>query len=164
MSKIKTTKLLFSSIAIVSVSLVFIFSLVLSKDKHERQISTEEVILKQEKDTIKTLSVEGNYFPINSARELYDLSELVIVAEPVDDFLNRSHVNFYSDDNNLEDYYTETIVNVKQIIKKPENLDVFENIELTIVEPSVGLIENSKKEKIKIVTDGYSELKKMRII
>ncbi|RKJ50458.1 hypothetical protein D7X33_32605, partial [Butyricicoccus sp. 1XD8-22] len=113
-----------------------------------------------ENSNIKTISLEGNYIQINSAEELYNRAELIIVAEPLNDFMDRNHVSSYSDDGSLEDYYTETVVNIKQIIKKPSDLEIVENQDFQIVEPPVGLIENSKKEKVKIVTDEYAELKK----
>lgn len=109
---------------------------------------------------LETISFEGNYLPLDSANELFEIAELIIVAEPIDDFVNRRHVSSYSEDNSLEDYYTETVVNIKQIIKQPSDLELTENTEFPIIEPSVGLVTNKKNEKVKIVTDGYTELQK----
>lgn len=149
MAKIKK-----GSIFILIILLLFTGYSIFSREKIDAETNADKI------NDLNTLSVEGNYVNIDSADELFQEAELVIIAEPKEEFLDRVHKITYSNDNAIEDYYTETIVNVEEIIKAPADLKITKNNDFKIVEAAVGLIKDSKGNKVKIITDQYTEMKK----
>ncbi|WP_243300269.1 hypothetical protein [Bacillus litorisediminis] len=125
--------------------------------------STEEVDNQNEiasTEELKTVSVSANYLPFESAEHLFEEAELVVIGEPTEEFLDRNHVVTLSGDNSVEDYYTETELNIKKIIKAPSDLEISENEIFNVVEPAIGVLEDSEGNPYKIVTEDYSEMKK----
>ncbi|MDQ1147751.1 hypothetical protein QE429_004578 [Bacillus sp. SORGH_AS 510] len=119
---------------------------------------SKSVVVAQPK--LNTINVEGNYSPINSAEQLFTEAELVIIGSPKMNFLERVHRTTYSNDQSIEDYYTETVVNVDKIIKSPSDLDITVNSGFKLIEPAVGIIEDSNGVKSKITTGPYTEMEK----
>lgn len=158
MKKVKRSSILILgvSLLVLSISLGNTFA---NTSKLEDTVVKETTVTKAETN-LKTVSIEGNYVQVNSAKELYDNAELIIIAEPIENFMDRNHEATYSGDNSLEDYYTETLVNVTEVIKKPQHLAVETSKTFSIVEPAVGIVKNNAGEQIKIVTDSYTEMKK----
>jgi len=158
LKKVKRSSILILgvSLLVLSISLGNTFA---NTSKLEDTVVKETTVTKAETN-LKTVSIEGNYVQVNSAKELYDNAELIIIAEPIENFMDRNHEATYSGDNSLEDYYTETLVNVTEVIKKPQHLAVETSKTFSIVEPAVGIVKNNAGEQIKIVTDSYTEMKK----
>ena len=111
-------------------------------------------------EELKVVSFHGNYVEIDSPETFYEESDIVIIAEPIEDFLNRNHVLTYSDDGSIEDYFTETKVKIKKVLKSPSKHEIDLENEYKIIEPAVSVYENHKDEKVKLVTDSYMELEK----
>lgn len=93
-------------------------------------------------EELKVVSFHGNYVEIDSPETFYEESDIVIIAEPI------------------EDYFTETKVKIKKVLKSPSKHEIDLENEYKIIEPAVSVYENHKDEKVKLVTDSYMELEK----
>lgn len=86
--------------------------------------------------------------------DLEKTADLVVVASATNDFVDRPHINTYYESGALQDFYTLTNVEIKEVLKG--DLHVGANLE--IAEPN-GVIEVQGKE-VKLITDGYENIVK----
>lgn len=112
-----------------------------------------------EKD-YKTISVDGKYKTYKEVKDLVQDTELILLGSPTEDFSKRKHVEVVNElDNSTEDAYTLTNFKIDRVIKSPSE-EIFNKDDIIeFVEP-VGLMQDSNRNKIKVVLDEYSELKK----
>ncbi|MDR4999720.1 hypothetical protein [Brevibacillus parabrevis] len=108
------------------------------------------------KETVETISLEAHYITYNSAEEL-DKADLILIGTPIADFSEREHQTSYYFDGSLEDFYTNTEIQVEKIIKSPNDFELDNSDTFSVIEP-VGLVEMDGAKKVTI--DGYREMKK----
>ena len=111
---------------------------------------------KETAETMETISLEAHYITYNSAEEL-DKADLILIGTPIADFLEREHQTSYYFDGSLEDFYTNTEIQVEKIIKSPNDFELDNSDTFSVIEP-VGLVEMDGAKKVTI--DGYREMKK----
>ncbi|MFC9542487.1 hypothetical protein ACFTQ7_21835 [Lysinibacillus sp. NPDC056959] len=110
-------------------------------------------------DSIRTVDIQANYIGYETADELSQGADIILVASPIDDFTNREHRSTKFEDGTLQDFYTLTKLNIERIIKQPEGINIGSQME--VIEP-VGIITEADKQQTKVTTDGYREMKQGR--
>lgn len=114
-------------------------------------------LLVQHKElTIKDdiLSLQADYITYDGLNELEKDVDVILIGKPIEEFIERKHFNVYGEQNGLEDFYTETEIQVTQVIKGQEKVDKEKS--LKVIEPITYLSE----DKLTITTAGYSALAK----
>jgi len=114
----------------------------------------------KENTELKTVITQADYPALNSPEQLFSEADLVVIGKPLDGFLDREHKVTFYEDGSIEDFYTETNIQVIEVIKAPQELNITMGSNFELVEAGVGIIKDSKGEKVKIVRDFYSEMKK----
>lgn len=104
--------------------------------------------------TDNILSLQADYVDFENLNELEKDADLIVIGKPIHEFSDRNHFNIYGEENDLEDFYTETEVNIIQIIKGNEKIDLEET--LKVIEPITYVSE----DKLTITTEGYTALEK----
>lgn len=115
---------------------------------------------------IETIVAHGNFIEYDEESLLFDGAELVVIAKPDKNFIDREHVvNYVSSSDSeadlppaIEDLYTRTSITIAEVLKQPESSSIAKNDNLTIIEP-VALLEDDKGLK-KISTENYLEIEK----
>ncbi|MGE7946449.1 hypothetical protein [Lysinibacillus sp. NPDC093688] len=109
------------------------------------------------KKPLPVVQVDANEITFDTPEKLDAAADLIIIASPSKDFMDREHKVTFFDDGTIEDYYTLTEVQVDKIIKAPDNFNLPKNNSFSIIEP-VGIVERSTGKR-KLVTNNYAELK-----
>ncbi len=109
------------------------------------------------KKTIPKVQVNANEITFNTPEELDAAADLIIIASPFKEFMDREHKVTFFEDSTIQDYYTLTEVQVDKVIKAPNNFHLSKNNTIKIIEP-VGIVKRSTGKR-KLVTNDYEELK-----
>ncbi|MEB2299363.1 hypothetical protein LAV72_06965 [Lysinibacillus xylanilyticus] len=109
------------------------------------------------KKPLPVVQVEANEITFDTPEKLDAAADLIMIASPSKDFMDREHKVTFFDDGTIEDYYTLTEVQVEKIIKATNNFNLPKNNTFSIIEP-VGIVERSIGKR-KLVTNNYVELK-----
>lgn len=109
------------------------------------------------KKPLPVVQVEANEITFDTPEKLDAAADLITIASPSKDFMDREHMLTFFDDGTIEDYYTLTEVQVDKVIKAPDNFNLPKNNSFSIIEP-VGIVERSTGKR-KLVTNNYVELK-----
>ncbi|WP_051235839.1 hypothetical protein [Paenibacillus pinihumi] len=94
-----------------------------------------------------------SYIGYDNANHLVDSSELIIIATPVKDFVDREHSVTTYGVGAVQDYFTKTELKIEEVLKGDLDEDY-----LTVIEP-ISYIQ-SFVGKRKITTAGYTEMEK----
>lgn len=117
------------------------------------------------KENIDTLVMHGSYIKFDEEEELFEEAELVVIAKPTNNFLNREHVIKYmeiteEDDplmpKTIEDFYTKTPITLIEVLKKPDDETYNTDDEITVIEPIALLFNDTSLQKLSI--ENYVEL------
>ncbi|MGE7688734.1 hypothetical protein ACQKMI_05950 [Lysinibacillus sp. NPDC097214] len=114
------------------------------------------LIMNKEKP-LPVVQVDANEITFDTPEKLDAAADLIIIASPSKDFMDREHMVTFFDDGTIEDFYTLTEVQVDKVIKTPDNFILPKNNSFSIIEP-VGIVERSTGNR-KLVTNHYKELK-----
>lgn len=109
------------------------------------------------KKTIPEVHVDANEITFETPEELDAAADLIIIASPSKEFMDREHKTTFFDDGTIQDYYTLTEVQVEKVIKAPNDFNLPKNNAISIIEP-VGIVERSIGKR-KLITNHYQELK-----
>ncbi|QPR69175.1 hypothetical protein I6G82_06055 [Lysinibacillus macroides] len=105
---------------------------------------------------IVEVHVDANEIIFETPEKLEAAADLIIIASPTKEFMDREHQVTFFDDGTIQDYYTLTEVLVEKIIKSPDDFSLADNQLMSIIEP-VGIVER-QAEKKKLITNHYKEL------
>lgn len=148
----KNKKLIFLTVVVTFIGLI-IFTTNLPTHSKEDKI-----------DELPIVSSNGNYINYDNFDELEQNSELIIIAQATKNFEDREHINKFHE--TPEDKYqpkfliegiTKTEVNIKEILKQPENEHFNEGEILSVIEPISIFEDVDKVKKIKTVSN-YKEI------
>lgn len=133
----------------------------ISSERSEANEQSQEI--SKVNNEIETIFIHGNYVVYESEIDLYEDADLVVLANPIDSFVDREHVARYTPPQGgapktLEDFFTRTTIKIKKVLKSPKGLDIQDNSELDIIEP-VSIIENGGVQK-KFTVENYIEIEK----
>ncbi|MGE8037320.1 hypothetical protein [Lysinibacillus sp. NPDC093692] len=106
---------------------------------------------------IPEVQVDANEITFNTPEELDAAADLIMIASPSKEFMDREHKVTFFDDDTIQDYYTLTEVQVEKVIKAPNNFHLSKNNMIKIIEP-VGIVGRGTGKR-KLVTNQYEELK-----
>lgn len=106
---------------------------------------------------ITEVQVDANEITFNTPEKLDAAADLIMIASPSKDFMDREHKVTFFDDGTIQDYYTLTEVQVEKVIKAPNNFHLSKNNTIKIIEP-VGIVGRGTGKR-KLVTNQYEELK-----
>lgn len=153
----KNKKLVFGMV--LSIALTFTIALILvqqpnGNDNTANKRITETDVL--EKPT-STISIESNYQTYANADQLDEGADLIVVASPLKDFKDRTHITTHYNDGAVQDFYTLTEIKIDQVIKTSISTPT-KNDTIEIVEP-IGYSDPTTKQT-KITHEDYSELEK----
>src|SRR5690625_516146 len=112
-------------------------------------------------DELELVILSASY-PIDyDEASLFDRADLVVVGHTNQDFKDREHVIEYmeSSPDNIGDYYTETVIELSEIIKQPSSENFEVDDELTIIEP-ISIISYDDGTRQKLVANDYQEIEK----
>ncbi|KOS63521.1 hypothetical protein FJQ98_09025 [Lysinibacillus agricola] len=115
------------------------------------------LLLMNKKKTIPEVQVDANEITFETPEELDAAADLIIIASPSKEFMDREHKVTFFDDGTIQDYYTLTEVQVDKVIKAPNNFHLSKNNAISIIEP-VEIVERNTGKR-KLVTNRYKELK-----
>lgn len=110
-------------------------------------------VAQEDTNEIPVVQVDANEITFETPEELDAAADLIIIASPSDEFMDREHKVSYFDDSTIQDYYTLTEVQIDKVIKAPSDFNLSNNNTISIIEP-VGIVG-----KRKLVTNHYEELK-----
>lgn len=139
-------------IILTVVTLIILLSLFLIMNKKKMTPVAQE-----DTNEIPVVQVDANEITFETPEELDAAADLIIIASPSDEFMDREHKVSYFDDGTIQDYYTLTEVQIDKVIKAPSDFNLSNNNTISIVEP-VGIVERSVGKR-KLVTNHYEELK-----
>lgn len=130
----------------------------------QNQSTSEEKSLGE--SDIETIVAHGSYLKYDEEPALYEAAELVVVAHTVKNFKDRNHVVKYVEQTEedkglpvaIEDFYTETPINIMKVLKQPSDSTIAKNESINIIEP-ISLLEDENGVK-KLSTENYVELQK----
>ncbi|NMI07838.1 hypothetical protein HF638_27965 [Paenibacillus sp. SZ31] len=103
-------------------------------------------------NSVKVISAQASYLEFENVEDLTDDADLVALVSPTQDFYDREHVVKTYSTGAIEDFFTLTNVNIKEIIKGE---DSFPN-SIEVVEP-ISLIQKIDG-KYKLNIEGYTEM------
>ncbi|MFJ3387414.1 hypothetical protein [Lysinibacillus sp. NPDC086135] len=115
------------------------------------------LLIMGKKKMTPVVQVDANEITFETPDELDAAADLIIIASPSDEFLDREHKVSYFDDGTIQDYYTLTEVQIDKVIKAPSDFNLSNNNTISIIEP-VGIVDRSVGKR-KLVTNNYEELK-----
>ncbi|MBO9609665.1 MAG: hypothetical protein J7639_27160 [Paenibacillaceae bacterium] len=107
------------------------------------------------KKEYKEVSLDGNYIKYQTLNDLENGAQLIILAEPLKSFNDRTHKTTYYADGAIQDFYTLTDVKIHKIYKKPNELNL-DSKQLSIVEP-VGIMKRNSGN-FKLLSNHFVEL------
>ena len=106
---------------------------------------------------ILEVQVDANEITFNTPEELDATADLIIIASPSKEFMDREHKVTFFDDGTNQDYYTLTEVQVDKVIKAPNNFHLSKNNTINIIEP-VGIVGRNTGKR-KLITNHNKEFK-----
>jgi hypothetical protein len=104
--------------------------------------------------TLKTVVVDANYVTYNSEEDLRNFADVVVIGTVSTDLKEDKVVTTKNDLGRLDDFYTITPFKIQKLIKG----DVTDKT-IYINQP-VAITKDTDNSDVKVVLDGYSELKK----
>jgi len=157
----KNKKLFFLTVVVTFMGLI-IFTTNLPTHSEEGKI--DELPNEEKINEIPIVSSTGNYINFENLDTLEQNSELIIIAQATENFEDREHINKYHE--TPEDEYqpkfliegiTKTEVNIKEILKQPEDEHYNEGEIISVIEPISIFEDVDKVKKIKTVSN-YKEI------
>ncbi|WP_051286778.1 hypothetical protein [Paenibacillus taiwanensis] len=100
------------------------------------------------------INTQASYISHDTAIELTNSAELILIGTPIHEFKDREHVVKNYTSGAIQDFYTVTDIKVEKILKGEWDL----NSPLPVIEP-VAYIQRIDGQR-KITTDHYIEMKK----
>ncbi|MFS0725418.1 hypothetical protein [Paenibacillus sp. 1P07SE] len=102
---------------------------------------------------LRRVTIESNYVTFETLERLEEAADLIVVASPVNDFRDRKHVTTKFNDGAIQDFYTETTIEIKKVIK---GTSITDGQKIDIGEPIS--IAKEKGSDVVLSRNGYSEV------
>ncbi|MCY7484242.1 hypothetical protein [Paenibacillus alvei] len=99
------------------------------------------------------VNAQSSYIGADNASDLVEMSELIIVGTPIEEFEERDHKVVYFNLSAIQDFYTITEMKVEQVLKGN-----WDESTLPVIEP-ISYIQ-SIDGKRKLTSDDYTEMEK----
>ncbi|AVK84936.1 hypothetical protein C3943_15960 [Lysinibacillus sp. B2A1] len=153
----KNKKLFFLPVVVTFIGLI-IFTTNLPTHSEEGKI--DKLPNEEKINEIPIVSSNGNYISFENLDTLEQNSELIIIAQATKNFEDREHINKFHE--TPEDEYqpkfliegiTKTEVNIKEILKQPEDEQYNEGEIISVIEPISIFEDVDKVKKIKTVSN-----------
>lgn len=115
--------------------------------------------------TIREVITEVNYETYETVEELDNGADVILIGSPTKEFEEREHVIKFTEPNGLitnkhiSDYYTLSEIKVKKILKEDSRLQTKLNGDLLKVIEPLAIVDYGE-EKVKLMREGYTEMKK----
>lgn len=119
---------------------------------------TAAFTITKEDQSLKRLSVHGSMLSYEGLTDLEKMADLVVIAEPTTDFINRDHVIKRGENESIEDFYTNTEIKIHEILLENDNSNYKSGDFLSIIEPSSVL--ETDGEEYEFIMDHYTSTNK----
>ncbi len=157
----KSKKLIFLTVIVAFMGLIIITTN-LPKNKEESKI--DELPNNRKTEEIPIVSSNGNFINYANLDILEQNSDLIIIAQATENFEEREHINkFYETPEDkyqpkfLIEGFTKTEVNIKKILKQPQDKHYNEGEIIGVIEPITIYEDADKVKKIKTISN-YKEI------
>ncbi|MGE7839858.1 hypothetical protein ACQKNX_03610 [Lysinibacillus sp. NPDC093712] len=152
-------------LTVVSAFIVLIIvTTILNLPKNQEESKKDKLPNKETIDEIPNVNTNGNYISYANLETLEQNSELIIIAQATQNFEDREHINtFYETPKDkyqpefLIEGITKTDVNIKKILKQPENEHYNEEEIISVIEPITIFEDVGKVKKVKTISN-YKEI------
>ena len=143
------------AVSIIAVSAIF-YSVTINHDAVNGAAASPASVTASITDTMPTVSIQAKYIGYDTADEIGQDAQIILIASPVDAFADRVHENTYYDDGAIQDFSTYTNLKIERVIKQPEGMNIGD--QMKVIEP-VSIFTGTDKKETRISFEGYREMK-----
>lgn len=110
----------------------------------------------EEEASIKTISVTASIAGYSNLTDMENASDIIIIANPKEEFINRESVATHFSDGEIQDFYSFVDLNIEKIIKNESTLNLEKDKTMQVIEPVAIMDRDNKKTKLTI--ENYVEM------
>lgn len=90
--------------------------------------------------SVHEINIHADYVTYDTEEELSNEADIILYGSPEDKFENREHVNKFTNNGSLSDFYTITNFKVKEVIKNSTTLTINKSDSFKVIEP-IGMLQ-----------------------